>query len=58
MTERLGSFAKRVLAVLVLLVVAWLVLKVIIGVATAIAWVVVAIAAVVAALWAIRTLRR
>jgi uncharacterized membrane protein YccC len=51
-----SSLAKRALALVILLVAAWILLKVVIGVITAIAWVVVAVLAVAAVIWAIRVL--
>jgi hypothetical protein len=52
------SLASRAIAVVVLAVAAWLLLKVVIGVVVAVAWTVAAIVAVVAVFWAIRTLTR
>lgn len=57
-TEKAGpSLAMRALAVLVLLVAAWILLKVVIGIVAGIAWFVVIIAALVAVFWAWSTLR-
>ena len=47
----------RVLAAVVLLIVAWLVLKFVIGLVTGIASIVVLVGAVILVFWAIRTLR-
>ncbi|HLM51291.1 MAG TPA: hypothetical protein VK279_12150 [Solirubrobacteraceae bacterium] len=47
----------RVLAAVVLLIVAWLVLKFVIGLVTGIASIVVLVGAVIVVFWAIRTLR-
>jgi hypothetical protein len=56
-TEATGpSLLGRLAAVVVLLVASWILLKVIIGVVSAIAWTVVAVVAVVAVLWALKTL--
>jgi hypothetical protein len=51
--EKTGpSFGARVIAVVVLAIAAWILFKIVIGVA----WFVVAIVAIVAVLWAVRTL--
>ncbi len=50
------SLAKRALAVLVLAVAAWVLLKLVIGVITAVAWTVAVVLAIVAVIWAIRVL--
>lgn len=50
------SLGKRALAVLVLVVAAWILLKVVIGFVTAIATVLAVVLAVVAVIWAIRVL--
>jgi len=52
------SLGSRAIAVVVLAVAAWLLLKVVIGVVVAVAWTVAAIVAVIAVFWAIRTLTR
>ncbi len=55
--EKTGpSFLARVLAVVVLAIGAWILFKVVIGVAVAIAWTVAAIVALIAVVWAVRTL--
>lgn len=55
--EKAGpSFGARVVAVIVLAFGAWILFKVVIGVVAAVAWFVVAIVAIVAVLWAVRTL--
>ena len=51
------SLAMRAVAVLVLLVAAWILLKVVIGIVAGIAWFVVIIAALLAVFWAWSTLR-
>lgn len=56
MRNGLGELARKGLAVLVLLAVAYLAFKLLVGVVTALAWVVVALVAVVAVVWAVRTL--
>lgn len=50
------SIGRRVLSLLVLVVAAWLLLKFVIGFVTAIASVVVVVGALIAVIWAIRTL--
>jgi hypothetical protein len=55
--EKTGpSFGARVLAAVVLAFAAWILFKVIIGVVAAVAWFVVAIVAIIAVIWAVRTL--
>lgn len=51
-----ASLGKRAVAALVLLIAAWILFKVVIGIVTAVFWVVLAVAAVVAVIWAIRVL--
>lgn len=50
------SFAKRILAVVVLAVAAWILLKFVVGLITGIATLVVIVLAVLAVVWALRTL--
>jgi hypothetical protein len=47
----------KVLAVAVLLVVAWIAIKVIVGIVASLFWIVLAIVLVVAVIWAVATLR-
>jgi hypothetical protein len=55
--EKTGtSLGKRALAVVVLAIAAWLLLKIVIGIIASVAWIVVAVIAVVGVLWAINTL--
>ena len=57
MEEKTGSsFGMRVLAALVLALAAWFLLKVIIGIVAGVAWFVAVIVAIVAVIWAARTL--
>ncbi len=56
MAARASEAGKKLLAVLVLLVAAWILFKIVLGVVTAVAWIVVAVLAVVAIVWAIRVL--
>jgi hypothetical protein len=58
MREAAANLGRKALALVVLLVAAWLLLKVVIGVVAAVAWVVVAVVAVIAVLWAINVLMR
>lgn len=51
------SFGARVLAILVLAVAAWFLLKVVISVVVGVAWFVAIVIAIVGVLWAVRTLR-
>jgi predicted membrane protein len=50
------SLAKRALAVVILLLAAWILIKIVIGIVAAVFWVVLAVVAVVAVLWAINTI--
>jgi uncharacterized membrane protein YccC len=56
MEETRPSLAKRAIAILVLVVAAFLLLKVIINVVAAVAWIAVIVIAIVGILWAISTL--
>jgi hypothetical protein len=51
------SFGKRAIAALILLLAAWILVKVVIGIVTAVFWTVAAIVAVIAVIWAIRVIR-
>lgn len=53
MRESARGLGTKALAVLILLVAAWVLFKVVIGVVTAVAWVVVLVMAVVAIGWAL-----
>jgi hypothetical protein len=55
-TPSSSSLGKRAIAVLVLLVAAWILFKVVIGFVAAISGTIVVILAIVAIIWAIRTL--
>jgi hypothetical protein len=50
------SLARRALAALVFVLVAWVLVKIFIGIFAALFWIVVAVVAVAAVLWAINTL--
>jgi membrane associated rhomboid family serine protease len=52
------SFLSRIVALLVLAVVAWLLLKVVIGAIAAVAWFVAVVVAIIGVIWAISVLRR
>jgi hypothetical protein len=54
----LSGLALKAVAVVALLVAAWILFKVVIGVVTAVAWIVVVVLAVMAVLWAMSVLRR
>ncbi len=56
MRARASEAGRRLLAILVLLVAAYVVFKVVLGVVTAIAWEVVVVLALLAIVWAIRVL--
>jgi hypothetical protein len=56
MGETMATIGRKTVALIVLLAVAWLLLKVVIGVVTAVAWVGVVIVALVAVVWALRVL--
>ena len=55
-SESKPSIGSRLLAVVVLAVGAWILFKLVIGTVVAVAWAVAAVVAVIAVLWAIRTL--
>ena len=56
--EKTGpSFLARVLAVVVLAIAAWILFKVIIGIVAGVAYFLVIVVAVIAVIWAVRTLR-
>jgi hypothetical protein len=54
--SRSASLGKRAVAFLVLLVAAWIIFKVVIGLVTAVATVIAVVLAIVAVIWAIRVL--
>ncbi|NLT06874.1 MAG: hypothetical protein GXY03_11280 [Solirubrobacterales bacterium] len=56
MGERAADLGKKLLAIAVLLVAAWVLFKLVLGFVAAIAWIVVAVLAVVAVVWALRVL--
>jgi hypothetical protein len=55
--EKTGpSFGARILAAVVLAFAAWILFKVIIGIVAGLAWFLVVVVAVIAVVWAVRTL--
>ena len=56
MRESINEFAKKGLALLILLGVAYLLFEVVVGVASAIIWTLVVIAGLIAAVWALSRL--
>ena len=57
MEEKTGpSFGMRIVAALVLALAAWFLLKVVIGIIAGVAWFVAIVVAIVAVVWAARTL--
>ena len=54
----MSGLALKAVAVVALLIAAWILFKVVIGVVTAVAWVVVIVLAVMAVLWAMSVLSR
>ena len=53
MSESLSNIGAKALALVILLVAGWILLKIVIGVVTAVFWTVLAILAVVAVIWAL-----
>jgi hypothetical protein len=58
MGQLAADFGRKVLAIGVLLVVAYIIFKVVLGFVTAIAWIAVLVLAVIASIWALGVLRR
>jgi hypothetical protein len=56
MGEALSDIARKALAVVVLVVAAYILFKIVLGFVAAVAWIVVAIVAVLAVIWALRVL--
>ena len=56
MREAASDLAMKGLALLILLAAGWVLLKIVIGVVSAVAWIVVAVVAVLAVLWALNRL--
>jgi hypothetical protein len=57
MGQMASEFGRKVLAVAVLLVVAYILFKVVLGFVTAVAWIAVIVLAVIAGIWALGVLR-
>ena len=53
MSESISNLGGKLLALVVLLVAGWILLKVVIGVVAMVAWVVIAVMAVIAVIWAL-----
>ena len=58
MSEALRGIGGKLVAVAILLVAGWILLKIVIGVVTAVAWIAVIVLAVMGVLWALSILRR
>ena len=56
MRETAGDLGRRALAILVLVIAAWILLKIVIGIVAGLATIIVAVLAGVAIVWAIRSL--
>jgi hypothetical protein len=56
MGDALSDIARKMLAVAVLVVAAYVLFKIVIGAVAAVLWIVVAIVAVIAVIWALRVL--
>jgi hypothetical protein len=56
MGEALSNLGRKALAALVLVVAAYLLFKLVVGALTAVAWIAVAVVAMIAVVWALRTL--
>ena len=56
MSRTVSDIGGKLVALVILLVAGWILLKIVIGVVTFVAWVVVGVLAVVAVLWAINRL--
>ena len=56
MSESLSNIGAKALALVILLVAGWILLKIVIGVVTFVAWVVIGVLAIVAVFWALNRL--
>ena len=56
MREAAGDLGRKAIALLVLLVAAWILFKVVLGIVAVVAWIVVVVLAIAAIVWAIRVL--
>jgi hypothetical protein len=57
MGQRVGDLGRKLLAVLVLVIAAYVLFKVVLGLVAAVAWIIVVVIAVAAVVWAIGVLR-
>ena len=55
-TERGPSWRSRLLAIIILGVAAWILLKIVVGIIAGVFWAILAVLAVIAVIWAWRTL--
>jgi hypothetical protein len=58
MRNSISGLALKAVAAIALLVCAWILLKIVIGVVTTLAWIVVVVLAVMGVIWALSILRR
>ena len=56
MRESAGDLGRKALAVLVLVIAAWILFKVAVGIVAAVFWIVVVVLAIAAIVWALRVL--
>jgi hypothetical protein len=56
MGQTVSDLGRKALALVVLLIAAWILFKLVLGFVAAVAWIVVAVVAVAAVIWAIRVL--
>jgi hypothetical protein len=56
MGQKAADLGKKAVALVVLLLAAWILFKVVLGAVAAVAWVVVVVVALIAVVWAIRVL--
>ncbi len=56
MRNAISDIGRKALAIAILLVAAWVLLKLVIGIVASVAWIVVAVLAIAAIVWAIRVL--
>ena len=56
MSESLSNIGAKALALVILLVAGWILLKIVIGVVTFVAWTVIGVLAVIAVIWALNRL--
>jgi hypothetical protein len=56
MSDTLSNIGAKAVALVILLVAGWILLKIVIGVVTFVAWTVIAVLAVIAVIWALNRL--